>query len=118
MLANERLTSSASFSAWASKWALENRTTAQQNDTNDHLQVAACVCPGGVKRKLDESMTLNPETPKTLASESTTAMVSFALPIMPVVFVSKPPSLSKKKPRLSNSTHKSKLHDESAQQHP
>lgn len=47
------------------------------------LQVAACVWPGGVKRNDEESMTLNPETPITLAFESTTAMVSFALPIMP-----------------------------------
>ena len=38
-----------------------------------------------MNRKLDESMTLKPETPKTLASESTTAIISFALPIIPVI---------------------------------
>lgn len=82
-----------------------------------HLQVAACVCPGGVNLKLEESMTLNPETPKTLASESTTAIVSFALPIMPVILVSKPLT-PKTKTSRSRSTHKSKSHDESAQQRP
>jgi hypothetical protein len=50
----------------------------------ENLHVAACVWPGGVKRKEEESMILRLLTPKTLALESTTAIVSFSLPIIPV----------------------------------
>jgi hypothetical protein len=49
----------------------------------ENLHVAACVWPGGVKRKDEESIILRFFTPNTLALESTTAMVSFSLPIIP-----------------------------------
>ena len=79
--AQDVLISSAIFSASASRAIVSSAHAQKYISFYGNLHIVACGCPGGNSAKELASTTLSPCTPKTLALLSTTAIVSFDIPI-------------------------------------